>query len=697
MCGIAGIFDTRDRRPIDPTLVERMRDSMRHRGPDEAGLHIAPGLALAQRRLSIIDLAGGQQPLFNESGSVVVTYNGEIYNFQSLSQELIARGHRFRSHCDTEVIVHGWEEWGEACVERFNGMFAFVLWDETRQTLFLARDRTGEKPLYYTLLPDGRFLFASELKALLVHPGVSRQIDPRAVEDYFAYGYVPDPKSIYLGIQKLPPAHVLTLRRGAPVPEPRPYWDWTFSTNRSTSEPEACEELVDLLRELVKMRMISDVPLGAFLSGGVDSSSIVAMMAGLSNEPVNTCSISFSEAAYDESRFAANVSALHGTRHHVREVTADDFDLVDALATIYDEPFADSSAMPTFRVCALARERVTVALSGDGGDEVFAGYRRYRWHHYEERVRRLVPSALRRPLFGLAAAVYPKADWAPRMFRAKATLQGIGRDADAAYFHSVCVIPDGMRRRLFSPAQQRDLQGYRAIDLLSHHMRRAPTDHYLSQVQYVDLKTYLPGDILTKVDRASMANSLEVRVPFLDHRLLEWAATLPFRLKLNGREGKYLLKQAMRRYIPENVLFREKMGFAVPLARWFRGPLREHARSALCAGVLTETGMFDRDYLNVLVDQHQMGLRDHSSAIWALLMFESFLRQVHGGAAEEFAPRRARGRWLRRRLCRDRRDPGWRGGPATTAGSGLYVNAAWPGTSYRDLRLTCGQGEPVGR
>ena len=631
MCGIVGMVDARDRRPIDRNLLERMCASLRHRGPDAAGTHVAPGVGLGHRRLSIIDLKGGQQPLFNEDRSVVVVYNGEIYNFQDLSRELQARGHRFASHCDTEVVVHGWEEWGEACVERFNGMFAFALWDSNRQTLFLARDRAGEKPLYYTELPDGMVLFSSELKALLLHPGVTRRIDPAAVEDYFAYGYVPDPKTIYRDIRKLPPAHTLCWQRGGGAAEPKPYWDVSFRADPLRGEAEAVDELRALLKDAVGIRMIADVPLGAFLSGGVDSSAVVAMMAGQSADPVNTCSISFREAAFDESAHAAAVSQRYGTRHHVRQVTADDFDLIDRLATIYDEPFADSSAIPTFRVCALARERVTVALSGDGGDEVFAGYRRYRWHHYEEQVRRLLPNQVRRIMFGAAAAIYPKADWAPRVMRAKTTLQGIAKDSITAYFNSVGILTDDVRSRLFSTAQRRALGGYGAVDLLRGHMQRAPVDHHLAQIQYADLKTYLPGDILTKVDRASMANSLEVRVPFLDHRILEWAASLPWRFKLNGREGKHVLKQAMRPYLPDAILFREKQGFAVPLARWFRGPLQDQVRAALASPMLADTGIFDMGYLAALGEQHRKGARDHSSAIWALLMFESFLRQVHTG------------------------------------------------------------------
>lgn len=641
MCGIVGIFDQRGLKPVDRDLLARMNDSHRHRGPDGGDMFVEPGIGLGHRRLSIIDLAGGGQPLFNEDSSVVVIFNGEIYNFQTLHAELVARGHVFRTRCDTEVIVHGWEEWGEACVERFNGMFAFAIWDKRRQTLFLARDRLGEKPLYYAQLPDGTILFGSELKSLLLHPGVRRDIDVRAVEDYFAYGYVPDPKTIYAGIHKLPPAHVLTLRRNGPAGRPRPYWDVSFRNQPVRDERELADELIARLRRAVDMRMIADVPVGAFLSGGVDSSAVVAMMSSLSQSPIETCSIAFGQKDFDESRFASAVADRYRTDHHVRQVDVDDFDLIDRLALFYDEPFADSSAMPTYRVCQLARHHVKVALSGDGGDEVFAGYRRYRWQHFEELFRRAMPASLRRSLFGALGALYPKADWAPRPLRAKTTFQGIARDTIDAYFHSVGIVPDQMRASLFSESFTRSLQGYHAREVLSDHMRAAPTDDDISQVQYADMKTYLPGDILVKVDRASMANSLEVRVPILDHEFVEWAAGVPAAMKLRGGEGKYIFKKALEPYVPRDVLYRTKMGFAVPIGGWFRGPLRERIRDAVSSPALADCGIFDVAVLNTLVNQHQAGLRDHSAVIWAVLMFESFVRQVHRQPAAVSLDRRA--------------------------------------------------------
>jgi len=627
MCGITGIFDMRGEGEISRDLLSRMNETQFHRGPDEGGMHLEPGVGLAHRRLSIIDLSSGQQPLFNEDHSVVVTYNGEIYNFPELTRELQALGHIFRTHCDTEVIVHAWEEWGEACVERFRGMFAFALWDRNRRELFLARDRLGIKPLYYAALSDGTFVFGSELKALQVHGRLPRDIDPLAVEEYFAFGYVPEPRTIYRGVFKLPPGHRLTLKRGEPLPEPRAYWDVPFEVRTPADEQALMDELMARFEEAVRIRMVAEVPLGAFLSGGVDSSAVVAAMAGLSEEPVNTCSISFGDPRFNEARYAAMVAERFHTAHRVEQVDPDDFDLVDHLADLYDEPYADSSALPTYRVCELAKKQVTVVLSGDGGDENLAGYRRYRWHTYEERMRALVPASLRRPLFGLLGRFYPKLDWAPRIFRAKSTFQAMARDALEGYLHSVSILSDEMREKLFSDRLKRELQGYRAVEVFRRHARNAPTDHPLSLVQYLDMKTYLPGDILTKVDRASMAHALEVRVPILDHELVEWISGLPPETKLRGREGKYLFKKALEPVLPREILYRPKMGFAVPLAGWFRGPLKERVREGVLGGVMADSGLFDHDYLKKLVDQHQSGIRDYSASLWTLLMFESFLRK----------------------------------------------------------------------
>ena len=507
-------------------------------------------------------------------------------------------------------------------------MFAFALWDRNQETLFLARDRLGVKPLFYALLPGGLLVFASELKALRVVPDMPAALDPYAVEEYFALGYVPEPRTIFRGVYKLAPGHTLKLRRGCPPSEPRRYWDVRFTLDRQVTEQEAAEELVSRLRESVRLRMISEVPIGAFLSGGVDSSAVVATMAGLSKDPINTCSIAFSDPAFDESQFARAVAERYGTRHFVDRVESDDFDLLDTLAQVYDEPYADSSAIPTYRVCQLARKHVTVALSGDGGDESFAGYRRYRMHVGEEKLRSSLPLGLRRSVFGLLGRLYPKADWAPSVVRAKSTFEALARDSVEAYFHGVSILRDSMRARLFTSALKARLGGYSAIEVFRRHARRAETDDPLALVQYLDLHTYLVGDINTKVDRASMAHSLEVREPLMDHPLVEWLASLPSSLKVRGGEGKYLLKKAMEPHLPYALMYRPKMGFAVPLARWFRGPLKARVREAVLGARLADTGFFDMGYLRGLVDAHQAGLRNYSAALWTVLMFEAFLRNI---------------------------------------------------------------------
>ena len=628
MCGITGIFDTRAGSAINRAVLQRMNDSQWHRGPDEGNLHTEPGLGLGHRRLAIIDIATGQQPLFNEDGSVVLVFNGEIYNYGQLIPELQALGHVFHTRSDTEVIVHAWESWGAGCVKRFRGMFAFALWDRNQQIFFMARDRLGVKPLYYALLDDGMLLFGSELKSILAHGGLRRVMDPLAIEEYFALGYVAEPRTIFKQAKKLPPAHTLVLRRGTPVGEPLSYWDVRFSLDSPLSEADAQAELVWRLRESVRLRMISEVPLGAFLSGGVDSSAVVAVMAGLSSEPVTTCSIGFDDPAFNESAFAQTVAQRYQTQHHLEVVKSDDFDLIDTLARLYDEPYADSSAIPTYRVCQLARKHVTVALSGDGGDESLGGYRRYRMHLIEERMRATLPLGVRRPLFGTLGKIYPKADWAPRVFRAKTTFEGLARSSVQSYFHTVSILRGPMRDALFSDRFKAELAGYTAQEVFNRHAVQADTDDPLALIQYLDYKTYLVGDINTKVDRASMAHSLEVREPLMDHELVEWLATLPTRQKMKGQESKYILKKAMESYLPSDVLYRPKMGFAVPLARWFRGPLRQRVRDALLGPRLAATGWFNRSYLEHLIDTHNAGTRDYSASLWALLMFEAFLRIV---------------------------------------------------------------------
>lgn len=629
MCGISGIVDLSGRRPIDEALLRAMNGRLAHRGPDGDGFHFEPGVGIGHRRLSIIDLEGGKQPLYNEDHTVLVSYNGEIFNFQEVERELIALGHRFRTRCDTEVLVHAWEQWAEQSVQRFNGMFAYAIWDQNRQQLFLVRDRLGVKPLHYALLPDGMLVFASELKALLAHPGVARTIDPQAVEEYFTFGYVPDPKTIYASVRKLEPGCYLSVRRGQRDPRPVRYWDVPLA---GTREPAGSREdwnaqLRERLKESVRKRLMSDVPLGAFLSGGIDSSAVVAMMREIGDGRIKTCSIGFREPQYDESAYAALVAQAKRTDHQTEIVEASDYSLLDQLAGIYDEPYADSSAIPTYRVCQLARRHVTVALSGDGGDENFLGYRRYRLFAGEEAVRRLVPAPVRRAVFGPLGRWYPKLDRAPRFLRGKTTFQALARDSVDAYLHGVSICPQEMRAQLFSPGFRKGLQGYDAAEVFRGHLAGKSFEDAMALVQYLDFKTYLPGDILTKVDRASMAHSLEVRTPFLDYEFVEWVASLPTAVKLKGGEGKHILKDALRPLLPEQILFRSKMGFAVPLDVWFRGSLRQHIGEVVAGGRLAESGLFDPATLRRIVDDHIAGRRDHSAPLWSLLMFDGFLRQ----------------------------------------------------------------------
>lgn len=632
MCGITGIVDLRSARPVDEALLRRMNALLTHRGPDGDGFHFSPGVGLGHRRLSIIDLEGGKQPLYNEDGSVVVTFNGEIFNFMEIEAELLSRGHRFRTRSDTEVIVHAWEEWGEKCLDRFNGMFAFAVWDERRKVLFIARDRLGVKPLYYTQLADGCVVFGSELKALLAHPGVPRRVDAQAVEDYFTFGYVPDPKSIYAGVLKLEPGTYLLGQRGEGLGSPVRYWDVPmFGVRTQPCSPAQWEqELRCQLQEAVRKRLVSDVPLGAFLSGGIDSSAIVAMMREIGTPRLLTCSIGFSEARYDESAYARMVAEAKNTDHKTEVVEASDYEMLDKLVAIYDEPYADSSAIPTYRVCQLARRHVTVALSGDGGDEDFVGYRRYRLFSAEEAVRRRLPLSVRRAVFGPLGRLYPKLDWAPRVFRGKTTFEALARDTVAAYLHGVSICSDEFRQQLFSPRFRTGLQGYSSTEVFRSTVADKSFEDPIALIQYLDYKTYLPGDILTKVDRASMAHSLEVRTPFLDYEFVEWVASLPSGVKLKGGQGKYILKQALRPLLPHQILYRSKMGFAVPLDVWFRGSLRTHIAEVVSGPRLADSGLFDPAFLARVVQDHQSGRRDYSAPLWSLLMFDGFLQAQEG-------------------------------------------------------------------
>ena len=628
MCGIAGLFHLETAKPVDPARVKLMIDAQAHRGPDGEGVWTAPGVGLGHRRLSIIDVAGSPQPMATEDGQLTITYNGEIYNYQEVRAELLRLGHKFRTAGDTEVILNGYRQWGTAVLSRLNGMFAFAIHDARDQSLFLARDRFGVKPLHYVALADGSIAFASELKGLLANPAVRREPDLRAVEDYFALGYVPDDACIVAGVRKLPGGAFLKLVRGKPLPSPMTWWDLDFTRRAKGSASDLEEELRFHLRNAVSSRMVADVPLGAFLSGGVDSSAVVALMAEKSAAAVQTCSIGFDEGALDETRYADIIAKRFATYHRSRIVASDDFSAIDTLSQAFDEPFADASALPTWRVCQLARETVTVALSGDGADEAFAGYRRYRFQAAEERLRDMLPGGFRQSLFGALGEYYPKADWAPRMFRAKATFQSLARDGAEAYARSVGVIPEEMRRILFTEAFSRGLQGHRAEDRYVEAMRDAPAREALDRAQYADMKIWLPGDILTKVDRISMAVSLEAREPLLDHRLVEFAATLPASMRIRGGEGKWLMKRAMRGHLPDDILYRPKMGFVTPVSAWFRGALAGAAEALVTKSRLLDTGWFRQEALEKAVRDHKSGLSDNGRLIWQLVMLDKALNRL---------------------------------------------------------------------
>ena len=626
MCGIAGIFYPGTPKPVEPNRILAMIAAQAHRGPDGDGIWTAPGVGLGHRRLSIIDLEGSPQPM--SDGSLTITYNGEVYNFAELRDALIAKGAIFRTTGDTEVLLHAWRAWGPSMLDRLNGMFAFAIHDSAAHTLFLARDRLGVKPLHYVELADGSLAFASELKGLLAHPQLRRVPDLHAVEDYLALGYVPDDACIVAGVKKLAAGHFLLVERGRPVPPPRRWWDIDFS-NRATGSAKALgEELVDRMRAGVRSRMVADVPLGAFLSGGVDSSAVVALMAEASPKAVRTCTIGFDEAGHDERGFATTVARRFATDHRERVVQSGDVSLIDTLVASFDEPFADASALATYQVCALARESVTVALSGDGADEALAGYRRYKFQSAEERIRGLLPAHLRADIFGTLGRWYPKADWAPRPLRAQSTLLALARDGGEAYARSVGVTAPELRMQLFTPSARAALGDYAAEDRYVATMANAPARDAIDRAQYADIKHWLPGDILTKVDRTSMAVGLEAREPLLDHRLIEFCATLPATMRLRHGEGKWLMKKAMEPYLPREILYRQKMGFVTPISAWFREALAGEAIALAKSRTLGETGWFDMATIARIADEHRMGRAEHGRTLWQFVMLERSMRRM---------------------------------------------------------------------
>lgn len=628
MCGIAGIFHLETAKPVDPDRVKRMTDAIAHRGPDGAGVWTAPGVGLGHRRLSIIDLEGGAQPMQSDDAALTLTFDGEIYNFRELRQELETAGFAFHTQSDSEVILHGWRHWGVDCVSHFHGMFAFAIHDARTKQLFIARDRAGVKPLFYAPIADGSVLFGSELKALTAHPALRRDLDMSAVDDYMAFGYVPDHACILRGVKKLPAGHYLLLQQGRPMPPPTQYWDIDFTRRVRGSQAELSEELLRLLRQSIASHLVADVPLGAFLSGGVDSSALVALMAEISHQPVKTCSIGFDVAELDESADAEQIARRFATDHRSRKVTTEDFGLIDTLAHHFDEPFADASALSTYRVCELARAQVKVALSGDGADEALAGHRRHVFHHKEEQIRGLLPQSLRRRLLGGLGKVYPKADWAPKPLRAKSTLLSLGRTGPAGYTDAVSITGHATRHGLYSARMRSAVGGYRAEAKMERLMANAPAQSGLDQAQYADIKMWLPGDVLTKVDRMSMAVGLEAREPFLDHRLLEFAASLPKKMRIRSGQGKWLLKKTMEPYLPRDILYRPKMGFVTPIDVWFRGNLAEQARALSTSFMFSQMDLFDSRAVASMAEDHIAGRANHGRLLWQLVMLEKSLNNL---------------------------------------------------------------------
>ena len=639
MCGIAGVLYAESTRPVDQPTLRAMGRSIAHRGPDAEGFWVEPGIGLVHRRLSIIDLGGGDQPIGNEDGSVQVVFNGEIYNYQELRSGLEARGHRFRTRSDTEVLVHLYEEEGERLVDRLRGMFAFALWDCTRRRLVLARDRVGIKPLY--LYRDGeKMLFGSELKAILAHPDVDRAVDVDSLEDYLAFGMVLGSRSIFKRIEKLPPAHVLTVRAGELDRAPTRYWQLRIEPDHRRSVEEWQEEIRAKLDETVRLHLIADVPVGAFLSGGLDSSMVVARAAGSVKGALQTFSIGFAEEAFSELPYARQVANRFGTQHFEEIVTPDAVSLLDELTRYYDEPFSDSSAIPTYLVARLASRSVKVVLSGDGGDEAFGGYARYAHDLKEAALRRCLPTWFRQLALGPLARAWPKADWLPRPLRAKTLLTNLSLDAGAAYANTLAQCRGPLRRQLLAADLRGQLNGHEPERIIRAHHATAPAHDALGGMLAADTGTILPDDFLVKVDRASMAHGLEVRPPLLDHELLELAARIPSEWKVRKGETKWIFKQVCRKELPAGVIDRPKHGFEMPIDSWLRGPLGEMFEAAvLCPGA-SVAGLVDQTIARKLYASHQRGTGRHGGVLWSMLVLARWADRYLGGTREGFGQHR---------------------------------------------------------
>ncbi len=623
MCGIAGFIskDESAPKPEREILLDKMCRVIEYRGPDEQGIAVSGRAALGMRRLSIIDLKTGQQPISNADGSLVIVFNGEIYNYRELKKELESRGHRFKTNSDTETVLRAYEEFGADCLEKLRGMFAFAIWNARNESLFIARDRVGKKPLFYTLTEKGNFVFGSELKVLLTHGEVSKKIDHSALDAYLTFGYVPEEFCIFKNVQKLAPGHFLLFKDGKIRTEK--YWDFRYAKPENIkTEDEYAEKLRELIKESVEIRLISEVPLGAFLSGGVDSSTIVGMMSQISEKPVKTFSIGFNEDTFDELKYARIAAEHFKTDHHEFIVTPDLVDIVDELVWHFDEPFADPSALPTFMVSKMARDFVTVILSGDGGDELFAGYTRYVTDSKRSGLEKL-PQTIRRNLLKPLSASLPHGA------KGKNYLYNISLDAIDRYIDSISHFGTLGKRSLYASdfltRQNGDFgKGETVFRKIAESVS---TGNRLDSLLYLDSKTYLPADILTKVDRMSMANSLEARVPLLDHKLIEFVTQIPTALKLKGLETKSIFRNAVRSIVPEEILNRPKQGFGVPINEWINLQLRERIRETLTERKTIERGYFDAKYVKLLLEEHAAKRRDHSYSLWILFMFELWNRR----------------------------------------------------------------------
>lgn len=623
MCGIAG-FLASGYPELNTSALEKMGHSIAHRGPDATATFLDENIGLVHRRLSIIDLSeAGIQPMFSTDRRCAIVFNGEIYNFPVLRQSMLRLGYEFTSNTDTEVILALYQQYGVSCLEHLNGMFAFALWDFDRKELFIARDRLGKKPLYY-YSHNQQFAFASEIKAILTLPNVDKHINHEAVYDFFAYQYIPDPKTIFTKIHKLPPAHYMIVRDVST--EIHPYWDVSFAHKSTDSIPQASDKLHQLLLDKTKSRMLADVDLGAFLSGGVDSSGVVAMMSTLSDKPVKTCTIGFDDPKFNETEFAQQVSSQYHTEHHEFTVHQNVADTLEHIVSYFDEPFADPSLVPTYYVSELAKQAVTVAIAGDGGDEVFAGYEKYSIDAIENRLRNKFPEPLRTKLFPKLAALCAKGNHT-LLHKGHSLLTSLSHSPAMGFYISNSQITDVQWDTLANDEMKCQLGDYHPAQITLDYYAKADSDHHLDKILYTDLKTYLPGGILVKVDRMSMANSLEVRAPLLDKDIVEFAATLPGEMKFNDGEKKFILKETFKPLLPDDVLYRKKMGFSVPLARWFR----EHIKCLAERYLLNENaGLAQFVKLSVVRewwDEHQATTHDHSNMLWSMLMFEMWFQR----------------------------------------------------------------------